>query len=206
MRDYLSLIKNYIYYYLWILVGRPSPPANILYKRKRILKLAKIYNCDTFIETGTADGKTIKFLRNYFKKLLSVEIYKQCFDISSNRVGKYKNVKLFFGDSRILLILMTEQIEGRALFWLDGHYSGQGTGKGDTNCPVYEELGIIKNLERTDHIILIDDAREFNGQNDYPTLNSIIAKLKEINPKYNIRIEFDCIISIPENLDNEFNK
>jgi hypothetical protein len=199
MKDYLSLAKNYLLYWLWIVRGRSSPPANIIFKRRRLSKLAKTYNCTTFIETGTADGKTLVSLRKIFKKLLSVEIYRPCFEMSLKRTSRYKNIELYYGDSKLMLPLMISKIEGKALFWLDGHYSGEGTGKSEKNCPVLEELEVIKSHKRKDHLILIDDAREFNGTNDYPTINEIIEKLKEINTNSNIRVDFDCIISIPQN-------
>ncbi len=90
-------------------------------------------------------------------------------------------------------------IEGRCLFWLDAHYSGNGTGRGATECPIVEELKIIKSYSRNDHVILIDDAREFKGQNDYPPIFTVLELIYEINPNYQIEIKNDCIIATPHN-------
>ncbi|MFY9311369.1 MAG: hypothetical protein WAQ28_20150 [Bacteroidia bacterium] len=198
MKEFLRDLKRYITYYQWLLKGRPGIAPHIMFKRKRIVKFSKMYNCNTFIETGTHDGRTVKFLRNRFKKLMSVEVYKPCFDNSLKRTKSYSNIKLFFGDSKIMLPRMLEQIEGRALFWLDGHFSGHGTGKSEVNCPVNDELEAIKRLDRKDHLILIDDAREFIGQNDYPDIKLVMKKLKEINPNYKIEVSNDCIIAVPD--------
>lgn len=93
---------------------------------------------------------------------------------------------------------MVKKIRGRCLFWLDAHYSGKGTAKGDKESSISHELDIIKTLKNKDHVILIDDAREFTGKNDYPTLDEVKKKLTYINPKFNIFISYDCIIALPQ--------
>jgi hypothetical protein len=100
------------------------------------------------------------------------------------------------GDSVVKLPEIIPEINSKAIFWLDGHYSGFGTGKGETNCPVLDELEIIKSSKSNYHVILIDDAREFNGSNGYPNLEIVINKLKEINSDYTISVSFDSIIAL----------
>jgi hypothetical protein len=195
MRVFLSLLKNYISYFLWILRGRKYPPMDILYKRKRLKKLGKKFNCDSLIETGTYNGKTIFYLRKRFKKIMSVEVYKPCYQDALKRVQRFKNIELFYGDSRQQLPIMIVKIEGRCLFWLDGHYSGSGTGMSESECPVIEELIAIKEAKRKDHLILIDDAREFKGGNDYPPLHEVLKLLYDINQNYSVEIKEDCIIA-----------
>ena len=64
---------------------------------------------------------------------------------------------------------MINTSNGRILFWLDGHYSGEGTGGCDEVCPIIAELRLIAQSKRKDHCILIDDARLFIGEDGYPT-------------------------------------
>jgi hypothetical protein len=44
------------------------------------------------------------------------------------------------------------------MFWLDRHYSGGFTAKGEKDCPIIEELDAISNGSHLKHSILIDDA------------------------------------------------
>lgn len=196
-RSVLSSSKGYFEYLIWILKGKKYPPLDSLYKRKRLRKIGKLFQCDTLIETGTFNGKTIYYLRKSFKKIMSVEVYKPCFEVAQKRTNNCNNIELFYGDSQKLLPKMIEKIEGRCLFWLDGHYSGTGTGMSNTECPVIAELNAIKKSKRNDHLILLDDAREFKGVNEYPALYEILALLYGINPCYSIEIKQDCIIAIP---------
>jgi len=196
MKKFLVQIKAQFYYILWILQGRKIP-TNDTYKRKRIKKLAKLYNCDTFIETGTYNGKTLASVESYFKLLMSVELYESLYKSNISKFESSKNVILFFGDSAKQMKIMVEKIQGRCLFWLDGHYSGEGTGKAEKECPVYEELMAISVNSRKDHIILIDDAREFGTNPDYPKLDEVEQLLYKINDNYKIYIDYDCIIAVP---------
>ncbi|MCZ7616643.1 MAG: hypothetical protein M5T52_24530 [Ignavibacteriaceae bacterium] len=81
-------------------------------------------------------------------------------------------MEIINGDSGKLLKQLVAKISDPAIFWLDGHYSGFETAKGDIETPIKQELGAILNSE-LNHIILIDDARLFIGQNDYPTIEEL---------------------------------
>lgn len=197
LRIELSSLKSYFTYLIWMLKGRKYPPLDVFYKRNRLKIIGHKYNCDTLIETGTYNGRTIYYLRQQFKKIMSVEVYDPCYQNALKLTSSYKNINLFFGDSKQLLPDMINKIEGRCLFWLDGHYSGTGTGMSESECPVIGELKAIKNAERNDHLILLDDAREFKGTNDYPALYEVLELLYSINPNYSIEIKDDCIIAIP---------
>jgi hypothetical protein len=93
---------------------------------------------------------------------------------------------------------MIRDISVRAIFWLDGHYSGPGTAKGEAECPVTAELNAIEKHPRSDHCILIDDADCFAGSAPtYPNLREVRRQLLAINPKYNITVERNCIFALP---------
>jgi hypothetical protein len=196
IKKLLKPIKDRLLYLIWLLKGKPIP-ANGYFKRKRIIDLAKKYNCDTFIETGTYVGNTLLAVEKYFDKLISIELSEE---IHKNNLIKFKNhskILLFQGDSSEKMKEMLNGVKGKCLFWLDGHYSDGITAKGILNCPILGEIEAIKDHKISDAIILIDDAREFTGNNDYPKLKEVIELLKQINSHYTVSVSNDCIIAIP---------
>ena len=89
---------------------------------------------------------------------------------------------------------MVSSLNDPAIFWLDGHYSSGITAKGELECPIYGELDAIFSFQSLNHLILIDDARLFNGTNDYPTIPELINYVKQKNSKYTISITDDIIV------------
>jgi hypothetical protein len=75
---------------------------------------------------------------------------------------------------------------------LDGHYSGFETAKGDLETPIKLELEIILNSEY-EHVILIDDARLFIGENDYPTIEELKKYILSKNNSLTVNIIDDII-------------
>ena len=60
-----------------------------------------------------------------------------------------------------------------------------------------EELAAIGSHQRRDHVILIDDARCFDGTNDYPSLERVVSILKQVNSQYCVRVWDDIIQAYP---------
>ena len=87
---------------------------------------------------------------------------------------------------------MIQEIEGPALFWLDGHYSGGGTAKGEMCTPIIQELKVI-GLRSPQDVILIDDARLFTGRDDYPTLDEVRKLVDDIFPGSSYTVKHDMI-------------
>jgi hypothetical protein len=116
--------------------------------------------------------------RNRFQKIISIELSEYLFASAKNKFQKYKNIEILYGDSGELIKDIVANLNKPAIFWLDGHYSGGNTAKGKVETPIINELEAIIQSNK-DHIILIDDARQFNGNNDYPTikyLEEFVAK------------------------------
>ena len=72
-----------------------------------------------------------------------------------------------------MLPKILSNLRDRCIFWLDAHYSGGVTAKGDLDTPIIKEIEIILEHPIRDHIILIDDAQYFVGRNDYPKLEEL---------------------------------
>ncbi len=182
---------------VWCLKGKPAGDLYSFFKRQRIIELGGKYECKTFVETGTFIGDTVNAVKRNFETVLSVEVFKPLFDSNRERFKNCTDVYLWHGDSSLLMPEMLKMVSERAIFWLDGHYSGSGTGKADKECPLVAELMAIARHKRKDHVILIDDARCFGVYPDYPSLEETKKLLLSINPAYQITVKDDAIIVLP---------
>jgi hypothetical protein len=177
----------------WELLGCPIPPPHSA-KQRIIERCTTQYGCEVFIETGTYLGDTIFSQKGNFKRLLSIELSKKLYNAAKRRFRKYSHIEIFSGNSGDLLFKIMPDINSRALLWLDGHFSGGITAKGKTESPVFRELEAIFANNNPKHIILIDDARLFIGQRDYPTVKELTDFVKSKDAAYKINIESDIII------------
>jgi hypothetical protein len=90
----------------------------------------------TFIETGTYRGDTVLALRHVFKRLISIEIDAALHELAKSRTAAARNINLVLGDCTVELPKILSNLGGRAAFWLDGHWSGGVTGRGDMDDPI----------------------------------------------------------------------
>lgn len=176
----------------WYNKGKPLPPPHII-KQKTIESYQYFHNCTTFIETGTYLGDMVNSQINNFNEIYSIEIDENLWRRALKRFKKYKKINIILGDSGTVLKELMPDINSKALFWLDGHNSAGITAKGNKDCPIYEELDAILNINYLDHVILIDDARCFIGKGDYPKSEDLEKYLLSKNSNYEMKIENDII-------------
>lgn len=195
---YRKIFKNktihpdYKVYKEWRENGKSCPPPHIV-KQYIIKNHQRETHYNILIETGTYYGEMIDSQLDNFEKIISIELSKDLYTLA---IKKYKNipkVELYNGDSGELLIDVMKKIEVPALFWLDGHYSEGVTARGNKDCPIIEELTAILNATYLPHLILIDDARLFVGENDYPTITELDLFIKKRRSDYSLIIEEDII-------------
>ena len=178
---------------LWTFHGRPvPPPAHV--KRAFLRAHARRHGLRVFIETGTLYGDTLAALRNTFDTLHSIELSRELYERASARFAGDARIHLWWGDSGDVMPRVLETIHQPALFWLDGHYSGEGTARGVLDTPICHEIShISKHPLRGKHLVMIDDARCFNGHNGYPDLKQL-RQLALTLGFVNIATWYDCII------------
>jgi hypothetical protein len=128
-----------------------------------------------------------------FKKIITIELSEELVIKAKKRFRDNANVVILQGDSGKVLPQIVANLKEPAIFWLDGHYSAGITTKGEKECPIFEELNSIFENEVKNHIFLIDDARDFNGNGDYPTIPQLTAFIKSKNQNYNIEVKDDVI-------------
>lgn len=194
----IGILKKIDQWLQRFLLPAPVVPPEYSVKRETIEKYAKDNSIHIFVETGTYLGETIDTLKNNFKKLISIELDKELYQKAKIRFKNLPHISILQGDSGIMLDSVIEPIHEPILFWLDGHWSGGVTARGEGNTPILKELEIISNHPIKNHIILIDDARCFNGENGYPTIKQLFDFIRRKNDQINFLVENDIIRITPE--------
>ena len=170
---------------------------------------------DTFVETGSCWGRTIQYaLDAGFKRIKSVEFYDSCYDSCRAKFSGNDSVELFKGMSVDVLPEMLKDVDKPAVFWLDAHPSGEGTGgydelvKEGRSSEFAQHNILCRELEiifghRDDHIILIDDMNWEHREKEYEDI--ILAKNIDyeffmINEQFTPEIFFEnkILVAIPK--------
>lgn len=131
---------------------------------------------DTFLETGTHKGCTIKDMEPHFKLLHTIEITEYFYNMATK---DYKGNKINFhlGDSTQVLYKILPTLKDKpTIFFLDAHWSCDKTGKGEKDVPLLEELEIINKEYNENCIVIIDDYRLFDGGDPYVNWSEITEK------------------------------
>ena len=180
----------------WIRNGCVNPPPSII-KRHIINGFRTRHNITTFVETGTYLGDTVEFFRRKCVSIFSIELNESFARDGQRRFRAHRHIEILHGDSGVVLGKVLQRLNGPALFWLDGHYSGGQTAFADIATPIMAELDTIFSREVRNHIILIDDARLFNGTDGYPKLDALREHICTHRPNYSFAVENDIIRCIP---------
>jgi hypothetical protein len=156
-----------------------------------------------FVESGTNVGEGIdSALKAGFEKILSYEIYEPLYKEAKLKYANNSSVSLY-NKSSLKMWDEVQFINEPITFWLDGHWSGDGTGY-DTDMlyPLLKELEIIRDHPIKTHTILIDDRRLMRkyiepGEKDHDIIGiseaEIIEALYDINPSYEISYDWGYI-------------
>lgn len=162
-----------------------------------MLAYAARFKAKTLIETGTYWGEMIQAMKPHFDRVVSIELSPYFYERAKRIFRRDKNVELINGDSGKEMGRVVDTLQDRALFWLDGHYSGGATAKGEKETPIFDELAQIFERAAVDHVIVIDDARCFGGDPEYPTLDELKTFVLEKRPNFAFVVEDDIIRIFP---------
>lgn len=170
----------------------PMPP---LLKRAFLRGIAKGERARNLVETGTYLGDTSWEYRNDFMRIDSIEVEPYLYEQATHRFRGMPHVTIHLGDSGSVLPSVIPTLQGKTLYWLDGHYSAGITGAGESHCPVVAELEAIFTLSKDSFVIVIDDARCFGTDPAYPTIGAIQTQVASLShSRAAITVENDMII------------
>jgi hypothetical protein len=172
-----------------------------------ILQLKTKFSIEEFVETGTFKGNTSIWASKNFTSVKTIENSEVIYNKTSKRLASYQNIQCYFGNSAGVLDKAIDMNKVQ-IFWLDAHWCGGDTFGTEEECPLIEELEVIKQKAHPDSIILIDDARLFmappplpHNSKDWPTLHDIFECL---NNKYFSAVFDDVIFAGNTNKKEQF--
>ena len=169
-----------------------------------ILEYKEKFNPKIFIETGTYKGDMVRRMSSRFEKIYSIELSDDLYTKAREKFAHFSHIEILNGDSGIVLPKLLRRIKEPALFWLDAHYSTGETVRGSLDTPVEQELRAILSHPVRNHVILIDDAREFVGKNGYPPIANVEKMARENG--YLFEMKNDNIRLYPKKYDNSENR
>jgi hypothetical protein len=150
-----------------------------------------------FVETGTYQGQTLAYMARSGIPCTSIELSPTLYAQACTRFQNHTHVRLIQGDSGEELPKLLHTLAGPTLFWLDGHYSSGQTARGELDTPISIELQAILNHPNKQHVILIDDARMFDGTRDYPHLDELLHTIRT-DGHYRAQVSLDMIRLTPK--------
>jgi hypothetical protein len=178
--------------YLWLRRGRTGSAPHLV-KRRTVRRYARRFGATTLIETGTFKGDMVATTRKCFRQIFSIELHPGLAADARKRFAGDEGVSILQGDSAKLLNEILDGVDRPALFWLDAHYSGGITARGEEETPILDELRTILKHPITGHVLLIDDAREFGGSPRYPTIAEVQSLVMEKRPALRFTVASDII-------------
>ncbi|MCI5130089.1 MAG: hypothetical protein D3904_00900 [Candidatus Electrothrix sp. EH2] len=113
----------------------------------------------TFIETGTFRAETIEKMSNLFSNCHSIELSLELYEKAKKKCSGLP-ITFHNGDSVQILKNLVPEIKEPAIFFLDAHWCGRESAKGNVDVPLLEEIKLIAKRPYND-LLIIDDFRLF---------------------------------------------
>lgn len=156
-------------------------PANLhsLMKYRVIRALARHVGADCLIETGTFRGVMAARCARVFATVLTVELDAKLAAQAKAFLAKHRNVTVYQGDAVALLPqMLAHPGTGCCVVFLDAHYSGGDTARGEVPEPAIAELDILARHRDRIGGIVIDDFRCFGVDDGFPSKTQLLAAVE----------------------------
>ena len=173
--------------------GRVEVPSEHA-KRRHLLELFRERGHRTFVESGTYRGDTTAFFVPHADRLITVEVDPRLYEQARARFVREPKVDVVEGDALVEIPRIVAQLNGPALIWLDGHYSGGETGRGLEVEPALAILERIGDVAPVGTTIVVDDLRLFGRLPDFPRLEDLIGAAHAAFPTATLRTGLDSLV------------
>jgi hypothetical protein len=183
-------LGHYPDYWYWILRGRPARSPHLL-KQRVVREYGERFGLPTLVETGTYYGEMVAAMKNHFERIYSIEYVQELASRATRKFARDEHVRIFCGDSRLVMPEVLALLEGPALFWLDaGYYGWVGIRANEQRLSA--ELEMILG-HRFAHIILLDDARGLIGRDGIPSVADVKSYVESTFPQRSVEVEYDIM-------------
>ena len=183
-------LGHYPDYWYWILRGRPSRSPHLL-KQKVVREYGDKFALKTLVETGTYYGEMVAAMKSHFDHIYSIEFVPELAERATRKFAHYPHVRIFCGDSRVVIPQVLALLGGPALFWLDAGYYGWVGKQGDQQR-LSAELEMIL-THPYPHIILLDDARGLTGRDGIPSVADVKSYVESKFPQRTVEVKYDIM-------------
>jgi hypothetical protein len=183
-------LGHYPDYWYWILRGRPSRSPHLL-KQKVVREYVEKFGLKTLVETGTYYGEMVAAMKRHFDRVYSIEYVPALAERATRKFARDEHVRIFCGDSRVVMPEVLALLRGPALFWLDAGYYGWVGEQGD-HQRLSAELEMILSHPYP-HVILLDDARGLTGRAGIPSVGDVKAYVEAKFPQRSVEVKFDIM-------------
>src|SRR5271157_1437178 len=136
-------------------------------------------------------GEMVAAMKSRFDRVYSIECVPALAERAMRKFARDEHVRIFCGDSRVVMPEVLALLQGPALFWLDAGYYGWVGRQGDQQR-LSAELEMILSHPYP-HMILLDDARGLTGRDGIPSVSDVKAYVESKFPQRSIAVEFDIM-------------
>lgn len=180
-----------------------APPAPTRVKRA-VLRRHGVVGAP-WVETGTYLGDMAAHLAATGARIITLEPMPELFLAAQARLAHLPRVQVRNETSQAGFLRAARDSGPEINFWLDGHYSGEGTHRGGSDTPILEELMAIALLVQ-DGIrvaVFIDDVRLFveewadepaSDRPGYPSLDDLVTWATDAQLRWTV--EHDIFVAV----------
>ena len=176
----------------WRRAGRPIPPPPPV-KHSVVKEYQSRFGPRVFIETGTFAGGMIDAVRSRFDHVVSIELDPGWHSRAVERFRADPRITLLQGDSGVRLQEVLDGLKRagallarRALFRADH-------GPRRARQSHRPRAGHHSRPKVRGHVVLIDDMRDFQGRDGYPTVDEVVEWIRGVDPASIVEVRDDIL-------------